>query len=217
MTTGEPGDVSTRWTAAMICLSTLAAFGRLTRAAAHRPAAVGQRRADARALAGGVLDRQVVVEDEAELEHAEEQHHRDDDDHRELDEALAALARTGDRLHATKRGHRTGSMRMTFVRTNEKLLPRADERPKGRDVVVRVADADADVVDRGVGPAAAAEHVAAAGFGVPVRGPRVGDRPRRQVRHRAGQRCRRGPAEGRDLGGRSTAPRSTSRGRSGPR
>ena len=54
-------------------------------------------KADATAgtLAGGVVDRHRVVEDEAELEHPDQDQQEDRHEHRELDEALAALAARG--------------------------------------------------------------------------------------------------------------------------
>ncbi len=65
-----------------------------------------------------------MVEDEAELEHAEQQQQHHGDDHRELDQALAALAgATGAPGGADGAGHRIGSMRMTLERSNVKLEP----------------------------------------------------------------------------------------------
>ncbi len=65
-----------------------------------------------------------MVEDEAELEHAEQQQHHDRDDHRELDQALAALAGpAGAPGGDAGAGHRIGSMRMTLERSNVRLDP----------------------------------------------------------------------------------------------
>ena len=89
--------------------------------ARHVGRAGAERGAGPGALAGGVLEGEVVAEGEPELEHPEQEHHEDRDRDRELDQALAAApARDGQAPDG--RPHRTGSIRIAFDSTRVKLL-----------------------------------------------------------------------------------------------
>ena len=95
-------------------------IGRLAGAAAQRAAAVDQVGRDAGSLAGRVSERQLVVEGDAELEHAEEHGHEHRDDDCELDQTLAALvpsAPADSEAEDAPPGHRIGSIRISFDRT----------------------------------------------------------------------------------------------------
>ena len=105
MSTGEPGLVRTRWTAGDDLVVDLGARD-VERARPEGGAGAG-------ALAGRVLEGQVVAEGEPELEHPEQEHHEHRDRHGELDEALAP-AMLAAPAAIEEAAHRTGSMRMAF-------------------------------------------------------------------------------------------------------
>ncbi len=106
--TEMPADSRTRWTAAITWLS--------TSAQGIAPAACGERRPDARALTGRVVDGELRVHREAEVEHREQEQEEERHEEGELDEPLAAgplprASATGEPRPAT---HRIGSMRIAL-------------------------------------------------------------------------------------------------------
>ena len=122
-TTAEPGDVITRWTAATICWSTVAALGDWPVLQPSVPpplASAAPTRAPSRvAYSSG----EVVVEQEAELEHAQQQEHDHGDDHREFDQALAVFTLAGPSESSSVAHHRIGSIRITLDRSKTNPSP----------------------------------------------------------------------------------------------